>query len=233
MAEDLRPTRKRNEGISMRKISRNRDPMGDHGETGIAQTLLLISTILIAAMGAGMLLQTGGGLFSRGDRVSDDVETSASSKVLMENVILFDDGADQDVDDLYLTIRLAPGSKELDLSSAYVKVQGADFSQGLEYTSNLAGESASYYTCENAAASDGGSGDSGIVVDPDRKFTLEHPIMTAGTILQIHIDIAAVHAAGLSPGDKVDVWIQTASSAPGYIQFTVPDPLVDEFLILK
>jgi archaellin len=61
------------------KVSRN----DRRAEMGVGQTLILISTILIAAMGAGVLLQTGGGLFSRGDRVAGEVEDVSSSKIIM------------------------------------------------------------------------------------------------------------------------------------------------------
>jgi archaellin len=205
----------------------------DIGEMGIGQTILLIAAILVAASGAGVLLQTGGNLMSRGDIAGRSVERSASSKVLLENVIVFDDGPDQDIDDLYITLRLAPGSKEMDLAKANVKVEWADISADLSYTSNLAGEDATHFNCENAQAQDGGSGSSGLVSDPDLRFTLSNPVMSAGTIVQIHMDLAAIFALGAAPGDNIDVRIDTGTSSPGYISVTVPDPLESEFMIVK
>jgi len=199
----------------------------------VGQTLILISTIIIAAMGAGVLLQTGGGLFSRGDRVSSDVESMSSTKVIMENVILFDDSFDQDVDDIYLSLRLAPGSDQMDLSKAVIRVQAPEFEADLTYASGVGGEDSTHFNCENAAASDGGSGSSGLVSDPEGWFSLDHPIMSPGTIVQVHIDLAAIDSGGALPGDRLEVSIMTGVASPGFIHLTIPDPMVDSFLILK
>ena len=204
----------------------------DRGASGISQMLLLITVILISTVAAGLFLSTGFDLSSQSQQTSGRVQDYASSKFDIIGVILVDYEKDQDVEDLYLNVKLAPGSDYLNLERASITIDTEDGRCDLTYSSSLSGEGASTFNCEKANAMDGGSGESGEIYDPSGEFSLESPMMDSEAIVQLHVDLETAIGA-IQTNVMINIEISTSTSLPAYIKVSVPPIIEGEMTHLK
>ncbi|MEM1988759.1 MAG: archaellin/type IV pilin N-terminal domain-containing protein [Candidatus Woesearchaeota archaeon] len=89
--------------------------MKKKAEMGIGTLILFIAMILVAAVAAGVLISTAMGLQSKalmtGKRTKDRVSTQ-----LMPVVISSEDGSDNNLENFYVQVQLAPGSEPIKYS---------------------------------------------------------------------------------------------------------------------
>lgn len=107
-------------------------------QTGIGTLILMIAMILVAAVAAGVLIQTASSLQSKalatGSKASEAVATAVSVQAIVGNV------SGPEVNHFTVSIRLAPGSSAIKFNETSVEVALSDAAQDYTYNSTLTGE---------------------------------------------------------------------------------------------
>ena len=115
---------------------------GRKGEMGIGTLVLFIAMILVAAIAAGVLIQTATNLQSRaletGKRSTRQVSTAVSTVLLYG-----EDGQDGSIENLRQNVRLASGSESIKFEDAVISVDANNISSDLNYNGSSNCEGAS------------------------------------------------------------------------------------------
>ncbi|MEA3557958.1 MAG: hypothetical protein U9R75_01765 [Candidatus Thermoplasmatota archaeon] len=216
----------------MKKLSRQDKDI--RGEAGVSKMILLIAVILIVSVVAGGLIQFGTELSGTAFNIGRDVRTYSSSAYEIIGVVIVDVDLDQDVDQVYLTVRLRSGSEALSLEYCTITMTSdhshrADY----QYSSSMSGDDADSFNVEKADGTDSGSGVSGLITDPKGEFSLASPVISEGTIVQIHLDLEAGFGTEAVQHEVMHVEIQSDTASPCYIDFGVPEGIPSIIYHLK
>ena len=109
------------------------------GEMGIGTLIIFISLLLVAAIAAGVLIQTSGSLQEKALTTGDEARSQISTNARVIEVA-GTDGSDGGIDQLTTIMKLAPGSDAIKLGEALVTINTFDKTSTLKY----AGEGADY-----------------------------------------------------------------------------------------
>ena len=100
-------------------------------QSGIGNLILFISVILVAAIAAGVLIQTSGSLQSKvlstGQRAQAQVSTALSVIDVIGN------GSSSKIGEIYVRLKLAPGSDGMQLNDTLVTLDLVDGTQSYEF----------------------------------------------------------------------------------------------------
>ena len=118
--------------------------MNKKADMGIGTLIIFIAMILVAAIAAGVLIQTATSLQNRalltGDRSQSQVSTS-----IRPIVVYAEDGSSgSNVDEFYMTLKLAPGSDAIKFDDLLLEFSLTNESEDLTYKATVA-------TCNGAS----------------------------------------------------------------------------------
>ncbi len=106
--------------------------MKRRAEMGVGTLIIFISLLLVAAIAAGVLIQTAGSLqqraLSTGTQATGQISTNA---VVVE--LSGEDGQDQDLENLTMIVKLAPGSDPMKLDDLTMTLSTSSESTTLSY----------------------------------------------------------------------------------------------------
>jgi flagellin FlaB len=106
----------------MVEITTPRQPDTDRGQVGIETLIIFIAMILVAAVAAGVLINTAGFLQNKASSTSQDSQEQVSNQVIVVSAI-----GTVDVDTVNrtnLTVMMSPGADEIDLAAATIEYIG-------------------------------------------------------------------------------------------------------------
>lgn len=105
----------------------------DRGQVGIETLIIFIAMILVAAIAAGILINTAGFLQHQASATSDDATEQVSNQLLVVSAVgeLPEDGP---VNDLVFTTMQSPGADEIDLEELTIEWNGPHHHRTLLYT---------------------------------------------------------------------------------------------------
>ncbi|MFO7711272.1 MAG: archaellin/type IV pilin N-terminal domain-containing protein, partial [Candidatus Woesearchaeota archaeon] len=109
------------------------------GEMGIGTLIIFIALLLVAAIAAGVLIQTSGSLQEKALTTGDQAKSQISTNVRVVEVS-GSDGRDGKVTELTQIVKLAPGSSPLKLGQSLLTINTYDRTATLQY----AGSNATY-----------------------------------------------------------------------------------------
>jgi flagellin FlaB len=92
----------------------------DRGQVGIGTLIIFIALVLVAAVAAGVLVNTSGELQSRASDTGDDAQAQVSNQIDVVSAT-GNTGGDSDVDTITLVVKKSPGSDPIDLSEATIE----------------------------------------------------------------------------------------------------------------
>jgi len=133
--------------------------MNKKAEMGIRTLIIFISLLLVAAVAAGVLIQTSGSLQEKALTTGDQAKSQISTNIKVVEVSATD-GSDSYVRIFNEIIKLAPGSEPLKLSQVVLTMNTYDKTAILSYagsSANLTNGPSGYYTLteENSTYSSG------------------------------------------------------------------------------
>ncbi|WP_343773345.1 archaellin/type IV pilin N-terminal domain-containing protein [Natronoarchaeum mannanilyticum] len=105
------------------------------GQVGVETLIVFAAMIVVAALGATLLISTAGMLQNTAEATSEDSSAQVSDQILVVGATgtIDVDGGDRTVDGVNLTVTTSPGAGEIDLSGASIELVGATRQRTLGY----------------------------------------------------------------------------------------------------
>ena len=103
----------------------------ERGQVGIGTLIVFIAMVLVAAIAAGVLINTAGFLQTQAEATGEESTAQVSERlqvVSQSGTIGVDIGADEEdgIDELEFVVSMAPGADSIDLSETSVELIGPD-----------------------------------------------------------------------------------------------------------
>ncbi len=173
------------------------------GQVGIGTLIVFIALVLVAAVAAGVLINTAGELQSRASDTGDDAQAQVSNQIDVVSAT-GDTGGGTTVDTVTLVVKKSPGSDPIDLSEATIEYTSSGASETLGYDSSSAGGS-------NFTTNTVGGGPTTVLDDTSERIEIE--ISTSGI------------ESGLAEGASAELKIVDQSGATTTYGINVPEVL--------
>jgi flagellin FlaA/flagellin FlaB len=207
----------------------------ERAQVGIGTLIVFIAMVLVAAIAAGVLINTAGFLQSQSQATGQQSSKQVSDRLQEVVTTGLVDSGNNEIRAVNVTVTQAPGAGEIDLQNATVSWVGEGDSYTYVYGENDASASTEpslsgadeYFTVE--VVRNEGDSSTGVTVlnDADDRFTLNFALANpSGTTGEIQA------ADKLIEGEEVTIKINTQAGGTTTIRFTVPESLDDKSSVL-
>jgi len=184
----------------------------ERGQVGIGTLIVFIAMVLVAAIAAGVLINTAGFLQSKSQETGQQSSKQVSDRV--QEVATVGNVTGSQVDIVNVTITQAPGAGEIDIQNATVTWIGPSGTYQLTSTTQ------NYSSTNTGATTDKFS--YSVVKDSDGS---ENVLNDADDRLNLVFDTAITGTNNLDEGNEVTIKVNTMAGATTTIRFTVPESL--------
>ena len=190
----------------MRKRTTN-----DRGQVGIGTLIVFIAMVLVAAIAAGVLINTAGFLQSSAESTGQQSSSQVSDR--LQEVSTTGEVADKGTSNAYveavnMTVKTAPGANEVNLENTTITWVGPSGTQQLVHE-NVSGATETFGVTSFKDA----DGSAPVLNDPDDRFTIDINVTTLPG------------SDGLDGGDEVELTLTTAAGGQTTIVLNVPEAL--------
>jgi flagellin FlaB len=193
------------------KLSRQSD--ADRGQVGIETLIIFIAMILVAAVAAGVLINTAGFLQNKASATSQESQKQVSNQVIVISGIgqvNADSGSTQQINQTTLTVMQSPGSDAIDLEASTVEIIGPNGEATLTYNTTHWLNTSDYFEVSKEK-------------DPDNSVPVLNQKEDRFNIkFQLNMSDAQ---APLDTGEELTIKIVTQSGSQYVYVATVPDTL--------
>ena len=180
----------------------------ERGQVGIGTLIIFIALVLVAAVAAGVLINTAGQLESSASDTGEDAQAQVSNQIDVVSATGQDGDDDQTVENITLVVKKSPGSDSIDLSAATI-----------QYTSSTSSATLGFGGTANATSFTTNTIDSGSaeVLDDNSQR------------IEIVISADDIDSGGLGEGASAELQIVDQSGASTVYGVNVPDVLTGEY----
>jgi len=173
----------------------------DRGQVGIGTLIVFIAMVLVAAIAAGVLINTAGLLQTQAEATGEETQQQVSDRIQVQSATGNVEG--EVVDEVTITVTKSPGAGDIDLDEVtYEFVTNDDVETGvIEEDGDITA-----ITAENE--------DDVVITDQSDRY-------------EILFDDSGDFGGDLEQGDNVRLTLTTAAGASTINELRVPDSLVD------
>jgi len=221
----------------------------DRGQVGIGTLIVFIAMVLVAAIAAGVLINTAGLLQSQAEATGEESSEQVTDRVVVSSVtgVAGDNGdevndqlAEGEIDRLKLSVARSPGAGDIDLTNAIIEVFSNGESgtltfddeattDGFELADDSENENEDYTTFGDTAEGAGGFAliDGFAVVNIQGEA--DGVLSDSGDRSQLVFDLSNVdeNDAPLEEGDTVSITVTTASGGTAFVEKRAPSTIDD------
>lgn len=196
----------------MQKLAWKKRKMEERGEMGVGTLLIFIAMILVAAVAAGVLVQTAYKLQQQAESTGNEAlqDVATGFKVL---AAWGTTEATPVIDNLYLKIALTAGSPGVNLANVSIEV-----------VMTIGGTDASEETLDYSDATTGDADSFGAEVLRDMAPLTTGVMMTSGDLVQIHFDLTAM-SMELDVQEQLSILLIPKHGTPTLVEITAPPTL--------
>jgi len=184
-----------------------KERLTDRGQVGIGTLIVFIAMVLVAAIAAGVLINTAGFLQTKSEQTGQESSAQVSNRVQV--VSAFGNVGNEEVTDISLTVMRGSGSDDINLSAATIEWIGPEKAKTLTY--NEAGTGSSTFTVNTIKDTDDSS-----------------PVLnTQDDRLEINMSAEKI-SSPLDEGEEVKLKLTTQYGAVTLYRANVPQSLSQE-----
>lgn len=199
----------------------------DKAQVGIGTLIVFIALVLVAAIAAGVLINTAGFLQTQAESTGQESTEQVSNSLNVASVIGEADG-DPDIDVIELRVSLAPGSDSIDLSEVTIEWVGESNTATLTVAEAAAGDTLDTFRSGSVSSSTDTeaaipAGENVVLNDPDQRSTIVIADTDVGTDFGSNDDLS--EDTPLVAGNEATATIVTPGGSQTTVSITVPEPL--------
>lgn len=215
----------------------------DRGQVGIGTLIVFIAMVLVAAIAAGVLINTAGLLQSQAEATGQESSDQVSDRVDVTSVIggaqTFSDSDDiesgaetERIDGIGLTVARTPGADNINLEDALIEVFANGFSATLTHDGDFDSEGSSLdvqgndeedevFTIDMIQGSD-----DGVLADSSDRARLIFSLRALDDADEVaNNDDETGARSTLAPGDTATITVTTASGGTAFVEKRAPSTI--------
>jgi flagellin FlaB len=177
----------------------------ERGQVGIGTLIVFIALVLVAAIAAGVLINTAGFLQNQAESTGQESTNQVTNSVNVIGATGAYDTGNGTVDNVTVTVSKAPGADAIDLTDATFE-----------------------YLDASATTVDSSNADVALNVVKGDSTTLASSSDRVEITLKLNKAGGSIPQAGLDPGDEAELKIITDSGGATTEVLNVPDPIGDK-----
>jgi len=178
----------------------NNSESTDRGQVGIGTLIVFIAMVLVAAIAAGVLINTAGFLQAQAEATGEESAEQVSDRVQVVSVV-GNANDSEEIDELEISVRRSPGAGNIDLNNSIVEV----FANGNSSTLTFSADDSPNAENFNITMIEG---DDNVLAD-------------SGDRADLIVDLSE-NGQALEEGDSVTVTITTASGGTAFVEKRAP-----------
>jgi flagellin FlaB len=186
----------------------------DRGQVGIGTLIVFIAMVLVAAIAAGVLINTAGFLQSSAEESGEQASNQVTNRLVEVGTVGTVDGGQ--VDSVDITMRLAPGSNDVDLDGATMQWVTAGSSNNL-----VSDQSDDVDNADGVFSYETLRDDDGSITNDN---TLNDPVDRAIVTIGLDGDSNNI-TSQLDGGESASLTVSTQSGGETTLTLVVPDSL--------
>jgi len=187
---------------------------GDRGQVGIGTLIVFIAMVLVAAIAAGVLINTAGFLQSQAEATGQESTDLVSERIEVTSAVgIVDNATTGNLSEIRLGVTGAPGADQIDLSESTIQAVGPNGQENLVF--NSTSTVAELKTGEFGVEVDGTlATEDNAVLNDDSQFTI---------VLNPKTEPFGNGSAAFGEGETSSLEIVSPSSATTAIELNAPD----------